>query len=153
MNKKAEAFPRILAFVIDALISWIPVFIPFIGAVFGSLYLLFKDSIMYQITQNDEWKNKSIGKKIMNLEILSLDGKVVNMEISAKRNLPITIGNFIAVIPIIGWVIGPSIAFVLAVIELIVFLTNDEGQRLGDMWANTKVISVKSVDIEEKIIT
>jgi uncharacterized RDD family membrane protein YckC len=153
MNQKAEVFPRILAFMIDSLIAWVPVFIPFLGAIFGSLYLLFKDGLMYQITKKDEWKNKSIGKKLMNIEILSLDEQVIDLSISAKRNLPLTIGNFIAIIPVIGWVIGPILALVLALVELIIFLTDEDGRRLGDKWAKTQVIKLKSMDLEEKIIT
>ena len=153
MNQKADLFPRILAFMIDGLISWLPVFIPFVGAIFGSLYLLFKDGLMYQITQKDEWKNKSIGKKIMNLEIVTVDEQLIDLSISAKRNLPLTIGNFIAIIPVIGWVIGPTLALVLALVELIVFLTDEDGRRLGDKWANTQVIKLKSTDLQEKIIT
>jgi len=153
MNQKAEVFPRILAFMIDSLIAWVPVFIPFLGAIFGSLYLLFKDGLMYQITKKDEWKNKSIGKKLINIEIISLDEQVIDLSISAKRNLPLTIGNFIAIIPVIGWVIGPILALVLALVELIIFLTDEDGRRLGDKWANTKVIKLKSTDLEEKIIT
>jgi len=150
MNQKAEVFPRILAFMIDSLIAWVPVFIPFLGAIFGSLYLLFKDGLMYQITKKDEWKNKSIGKKLMNIEIISLDEQVIDLSISAKRNLPLTIGNFIAIIPVIGWVIGPILALVLALVELIIFLTDEDGRRLGDKWANTKVIKLKSTDLEKK---
>ncbi|MFN2341294.1 MAG: RDD family protein [Halanaerobium sp.] len=153
MNQKAEVFPRFLAFMIDGLIAWIPVFIPFLGAIFGSLYLLFKDGLMYQITKKDEWKNKSIGKKIMNIEIISLDEQVIDLSISAKRNLPLTIGNFIAIIPVIGWVIGPILALVLALVELIIFMTDEDGRRLGDKWAKTQVIKLKSTDLEEKIVT
>ena len=153
MDQKAETFPRILAFMIDGLIAWVPVFIPFLGAIFGSLYLLFKDGLMYQITKKDEWKNKSIGKKIMNIEIVSLDEQLIDLSISAKRNLPLTIGNFIAIIPLVGWVIGPTIALILAVVELILFLTDEDGRRLGDKWAKTQVIKLKSVDLEEKIVT
>jgi uncharacterized RDD family membrane protein YckC len=153
MNQKAETFPRIIAFMIDGLIAWVPIFIPFLGAIFGSLYLLFKDGLMYQITKKDEWKNKSIGKKLMNIEIVSLDEQLIDLSISAKRNLPLTIGNFIAIIPVIGWVIGPTLALILAIVELIVFLTDENGRRLGDKWANTQVIKLKSVDLEEKIIT
>jgi uncharacterized RDD family membrane protein YckC len=153
MNQKADVFPRILAFMVDGLIAWLPFFIPVIGGVFGSLYLLFKDGIMYQITKEEEWKNRSIGKKILNLEIETLDGEVIDLVVSAKRNLPLTIGNFIAIVPVIGWIIGPTVALILAVVELIVFLTNDDHRRLGDLWANTKVVKAESVDLQEKIIT
>mgnify|MGYP006287115545 CR=1 FL=1 len=153
MIKKAEVFSRILAFSVDVLIAWLPFFIPVIGGVFGSLYLLFRDGIMYQITKKEEWKNKSIGKKLLNIEIEKLDGEFVDLVSSAKRNLPLTLGNFIAIVPIIGWVIGPILALILAVVELVVFLTNDEHRRLGDLWAKTRFIKIEEVNLEEKIVT
>jgi len=152
VNKKAEAFPRILAYLIDLLIAWLPVFIPVIGALFGSLYLLFKDALMYRITGREEWKNRSIGKKLLDLEVVNLDGEIVDLTVSAKRNLPLTIGNFIAVVPFVGWVIGPATAFVLTVVELIMVLSNEDGRRLGDLWADTKVVKVVEVELEEDIV-
>lgn len=152
MNEKAEAFPRILAFLIDVIIAWVPVFIPVFGALVGSLYLLFKDAIMFRVTHKEEWKNKSIGKKLLNLEVVNLDGEVIDLAISAKRNLPLTIGNFIAIVPFVGWVIGPTAALVLAIVELIMFLSNEDGRRLGDLWANTQVIKAEEMGLEEDII-
>lgn len=152
MNQKAEAFPRILAFLIDVIIAWVPVFIPVFGALFGSLYLLFKDGLMFKVTQKEEWKNRSIGKKLLNLEVVSLDGEIVDLAISAKRNLPLTIGNFIAIVPLVGWVIGPTVALVLAIVELIMFLSNEDGRRLGDLWANTQVVKGEEMGLEEDII-
>ena len=144
MNNKVDFLPRFLAALIDGVIAWIPFFIPVIGPLFGALYLLFKDSIMYKITNKEEWKNKSIGKKILNLVVIKLDGEYTDMESSARRNIPLTIGSFISIIPLIGWFIGPIVAFIFGLVELILILTDDNGRRLGDRWAQTQVLKVPS---------
>ncbi|MFP4662203.1 MAG: RDD family protein [Halanaerobiales bacterium] len=154
-QKKAEFLPRFMAAVIDGFVGWIFVLIPFLGGLLSAAYILLKDGIMFQITKNDDWKNKSIGKKVMNLEVEKLDGGVVDLAVSAKRNIPLSIGSIIAVVPILGWIIGPIVALVFAVIEIVVFLTDERGRRLGDRWANTMVvkeaIEVSQFDEEEDI--
>jgi len=116
MNQKVKFMPRFLAAVIDGVIAWVPSLIPVLGAIISSSYLLLKDGIMYQVTGDEDWKNKSIGKKLLNLEVVRLDGEDVDLMTSVKRNIPLTIGSFIAIIPILGWLIGPVVAFTLAVL-------------------------------------
>ncbi len=151
MNKKADFLPRFLAALIDGVIAWIPVVIPVIGAIVSAAYLLCKDGIMYQITKDDNWKNKSIGKKVLNLEVSCLDGGDVDLMISAKRNIPLTIGSFIAIIPLLGWIVGPALAVIAAMIELVMVITDKDGRRLGDRWANTMVISVVAANSNQDI--
>lgn len=146
---KVGFIPRFIAALIDGIIGWIVVFIPFIGGILGFLYLLLKDGIMYEVTKNEEWRNKSIGKKVMNLEVMRLDGGRVDLAVSARRNIPLTIGSIIAIIPLLGWVIGPIVSLIFAVIELFMFLTDEHGRRLGDRWANTQVIEVKNVSVSD----
>ncbi|MFW6035616.1 MAG: RDD family protein [Halothermotrichaceae bacterium] len=143
---KTDLMPRCAAALIDGVIAWIPSLIPFIGFLLGGIYILCKDSIMYQITKDENWQNKSIGKKVLNLEVANLDGGNIDLKLSAKRNIPLAIGTLIAVIPIIGWAIGAIIGFILGVIELILVLTDDNGRRLGDKFANTQVIEVAAVE-------
>ena len=150
MNYKVDFVPRFLAALIDGVIAWVPFVIPILGPLFGALYLLFKDSLMYKITKKDEWKNKSIGKKILNLTVIGVDQEYIGMETSAKRNIPLTIGSFISIIPLIGWLIGPIVAFILGGIELILILTDENGRRLGDRWAKTQVLKIPE---DEKNIT
>lgn len=137
---KAGLFPRFVAALIDALVGWVFVFIPIIGAIISVLYILLKDALPYQLLKEEEWKNRSVGKRVMKLEIRHLDGDLIDMPISARRNIPLTIGSFIAVIPLLGWIIGPIVGLIFAIIELIFLLTDDENRRLGDRWARTVVI-------------
>ncbi len=149
MNQKVNFMPRFLAAVLDGVIALFPSLIPVLGAIISSAYLLLKDGIMYRVTGDEDWKNKSIGKKLLNLEVVRLDGEDVDLMTSVKRNIPLTIGSFIAIIPILGWIIGPVVALILAVLELIIYLTDKNGRRLGDRWGKTQVIGVQSVDFEQ----
>ncbi len=149
MKRSAELAPRIVAALIDALIGWVVVVIPILGAIVSVLYLLLKDGIMFQLLKTDEWKNKSIGKKIMNIEVETADGSPVDLALSAKRNIPLSIGSFLAIIPVIGWIFGPIVAMVVAVIEIVLVLTDSERRRLGDKWANTRVVQSEPAVAEE----
>ena len=146
---KADLFPRFLAALIDGVIGWIFVVIPFIGGIICCLYLLFKDGLMYRVTGDEMWKNKSIGKKLMNLEIKNQTDSNIDLALSARRNIPLTIGSIIAIIPIIGWILGGLVGFIFAAIELIMLLIDDKGRRLGDRWAKTQVIEITNEDQED----
>lgn len=148
--EKAELFPRILAALIDALVGWVFIFIPILGGILSVLYLLLKDALPYKFLKQEEWKNKSVGKKVMNIEVKNLDGELVDMAISAKRNIPLTIGSFVAIIPLLGWIIGPIIGLIFAVIELIFLLTDPQNRRLGDRLAATAVIKEPEQAGEER---
>ncbi len=79
-------------------------------------------------------------------------GDLVDTNISAKRNIPLTIGSFIAIIPVLGWVIGPIVGLVFAIIELVLIFTDNKRQRLGDRWAGTTVIKAREIDVIEEDI-
>ena len=144
MYKKSNIGNRIMAGLIDLVIAWVPtVIIPGLGDILGIAYILTRDTIMYQIKKEQQWKNKSIGKKLFNLEVVNLEGDLVDYGISVKRNLPLCIGSIIAVIPVIGWIFGGLIGFIVAVLEIYLILTDNNGQRLGDKYAETQVIDAK----------
>jgi uncharacterized RDD family membrane protein YckC len=94
----------------------------FIWAV-GVAYILTRDSLPFLGGQ-------SVGKKAMHLKVVTLDGKPLtgNWE-------PGLIRNAVLCLPFIG----PAL-------ELFILLTRegkpDQGRRLGDEWAKTKVIVV-----------
>jgi uncharacterized RDD family membrane protein YckC len=139
---KADMFSRFMAAIIDGIIGWTVVIIPFIGGIIGSFYLLFKDGLMYKIIDDDEWRNRSIGKKLMNLQIQTKENKTVDLALSAKRNIPLVIGSIIAIIPVVGWIIGGIIGLIFGVIEFILLMIDKKGRRLGDRWADTQVVEV-----------
>ncbi|AEE92162.1 RDD domain containing protein [Tepidanaerobacter acetatoxydans Re1] len=146
--KKADLFKRFLAALIDGIIASLLIYIPILGAIVSTVYLLTKDAVAFEITKNADFKNRSIGKKIMGLEVVSLEGKDIDWTISVKRNLPIAIGSAFGIVPILGWIIGSIVGFALMVVEIVLAVTDNDGRRLGDKWANTQV--AESQDLKEK---
>lgn len=138
---KADLGKRILAAIIDCLIAVVPMFIPVIGAIAGAAYILTKDAIVYVIGKNEEWKNKSIGKKLMGLKVVELSGQDVDIMVSSKRNITIAIGSILAIIPILGWIAAVMVAPIIGIIECILVLTDPKGRRIGDKIANTQVVN------------
>ncbi|WP_370642673.1 RDD family protein [Tepidanaerobacter sp. GT38] len=101
--KKAGLIERIIAALIDGIIASILIYVPILGGIAGTIYILTKDAIAFEITKNPDYKNRSIGKKIMGIEVVNFDGQDVDWIVSLKRNIPLAIGNVIAIVPVIGW--------------------------------------------------
>ena len=139
---KANLGRRFVAAVIDGVIAGIlSSIIPFVGFILGAAYTLTKDAIIFELLKNNDFRNKSIGKKLMNLEVALVEGEGhVDWMISVRRNIPLAIGTVIMVIPIIGWVVGAIVAAVLGIIEIIFVLTQPDGRRLGDKFGQTQVV-------------
>ncbi len=149
---KADIFRRFIAFLIDGIIASILIYVPILGGIVSTVYTLTKDVIVYEITKNPDFKNRSIGKKIMGLEVASLDGKDLNWEISIKRNLTLAIGSVCSIVPIIGWIIGAILGFIISIIEIVLVFSDNKGRRLGDKLANTQVVSSESLPKSNDVI-
>lgn len=149
---KADIFRRFIAFLIDGIIASILIYVPILGGIVSTVYTLTKDVIVYEITKNPDFKNRSIGKKIMGLEVASLDGKDLNWEISIKRNLTLAIGSVCSIVPIIGWIIGAILGFIISIIEIVLIFSDNKGRRLGDKLANTQVVSSESLPKSNDVI-
>ena len=125
---KPDSGKRIIAFIIDGLVagalSSILGFVPILGALLGSFaglaYLLVKDGL-----DLDFMDGRSIGKKVMKLRPVRLDGQKMDIMSSAKR-------NFTFAIPFLN------------LFEIFKGLSDPEGRRIGDTIAETKVIEVDS---------
>jgi len=109
---------RIIAYLIDALILVPLWFIPIVGWIAGFAYFITRDSLPFLDGQ-------SIGKKAMKIRAVTEDGAPLTNNYG-----PCIIRNIVLMIPF------------FPLIELIVLLTNEKKQRLGDQWAKTKVIAV-----------
>jgi len=138
---KADVGKRFIAAIVDAVIAFAICIIPFIGGIIGTAYMLLKDGLDY-----DFMDKRSIGKKMMKLRPVTLDGKEVDIFISLKRNWMLALGVliiFLLFIPIFGWVLIPIVALaslILGIIEVIFIISKDDGRRWGDKIANTQVI-------------
>lgn len=145
---KADLGRRFVAAVIDGVIAGIlSSIIPFVGFILGAAYTLTKDAIVFELLKNNDFKNKSIGKKLMNLEVALVEGEgqgrskgYVDWMVSVRRNIPLAIGTIIMIIPVIGWIVGAIVGALLGIIEIILVFTQPGARRIGDKIGNTQVI-------------
>ncbi len=129
---KVDVMTRFLAALIDGLLSSaVSALIPVIGALISTAYLLIKDGL---------FEGQSLGKKLMKLRVVTMDGNKADFATSAKRNLIFAIPAIFMIIPIIGWVIAPILSLIVLIIEVVKVLNEPKGRRLGDTWADTQVI-------------
>lgn len=144
---KADPFRRFLSALIDGIIAGIPGFIPVVGNLVGAAYTLTKDALVYEITKDASWKNRSIGKKLLGLEVVTLGGGDLDLAGSAKRNITLAVGSLIAVVPLAGWVAGGVLGGILGIIECVLVLVDPQGRRIGDRIANTQVVESQALSL------
>ena len=149
---KADLGKRFVAVLIDSIIAWVPyaVFGMFgirgggLGMLVGAAYILLRDGLAFDFADG-----RSIGKKLMKLRPLRLDGGPMTMEVSARRNWTLAAGNAFmgAAYLILGWgaLFATPIAMLgglLGLAEAILVLVDNNGRRIGDKTGNTQVITV-----------
>ncbi len=125
---------RIFAYLIDAAIMFsvtmvLIIILAYAGVLNTSPLLVliavmpaFFYHLILEITQNGQ----SIGKKIMNIKVVKLDGSQAN------------IGSYL-----LRWLIWPVDTFFYGGIAILCITIGGKGQRLGDMAAGTTVIKLK----------
>ena len=152
--EKADLGKRFLALLIDGLIVMALSFIlgmagrtfSGLGLLIGAAYILLRDGLAFEFMNG-----RSIGKKVMKLRPIRLDGGIMDINTSIRRNWPLVLSSIImgiasvsfgigmfaiaALLGIIGW-----FASLLGLVEAILVLTDSEGRRIGDKFAGTKVI-------------
>ncbi len=123
---------RIFAFLIDIVIatlfSIIP--IPFISGLIAFLYILLRDGLT---------DRGSIGKGILNLQVMTLSGQRLSYEESIRRNIIFAIPSIFYIIPLVGGILALLFGLIVYVIELLAMNSSLKGQRNGDRWAGTVV--------------
>lgn len=125
---------RLIAKLIDMFIVLIlsTLFYPF-GLIIAISYIAISDSL---------YNGQSVGKRLMGFSVISLeDGSPCSVKQSLIRNLPIIIPMAFAVIPLWGWIICSIFAVPLIFLELYLLFKLDSGHRLGDVMADTSVVS------------
>ena len=157
---KADLGKRFLAYLIDGLVAYLPGLIASVlfafggfrgaglglGLIAGGAYILLRDGLAYDFADG-----RSIGKKVMKLRPVRLDGGAMTMEASIRRNWPLGafyvlyglgalfggLGMFglAGLFGIVGW-----IASLLSIAEAVLVLIDKDGRRIGDKVAETQVI-------------
>ncbi|NKB90016.1 MAG: hypothetical protein GKS06_17530 [Acidobacteria bacterium] len=140
-REKADVGKRVLAALIDCGIAIVMAFVPGVGQLLGSAYMILRDGL-----DLDFMNHRSIGKQVMKLHVETVDGAPLELMTSVKRNWIFAIGPLVPlvfIIPLLGLLLFPFLAFAslaLGITELVPALTDAEGRRLGDKWANTIVV-------------
>ena len=120
------------AFFVSILFGWIPILgAILVGMILGSYWLL------------RDVTGGSLGKLALGLRVRSRDGSEAGVGSRILRNLPIAFGPALLILPLIGYVLAPTIAFLLIITETIMLLT--QGERLGDRLAGTGVFRLDSL--------
>ncbi|MER3455672.1 MAG: RDD family protein [candidate division GAL15 bacterium] len=138
---KADLGKRLVAGLIDGLLAAGVSFLPVVGGIAAVLYMLLRDGLEVEFMDR-----RSIGKKLLKLRPVRLDGQPMDLTASARRNLSLCVGyvgTILTVIPLLGWGLAMLLGLAglaLVVVELVLVLADPEGRRMGDRWAGTRVV-------------
>ena len=143
LSTKADLSKRVLAAFIDFVIAIVLSRIPYVGWFTGIGYVLVRDGLDLEFMNR-----KSIGKKLMGLKTIRLDGEAMDVAVSVRRNWMFALGTLASLvvwIPILGFLTvlaAALISFVIGVYEVYLVFNDLEGRRWGDTFAGTKVVEV-----------
>ncbi len=132
----------------SALGLYVPRVVSFLGALVGLAYILARDLVA---------GDRSLGKKMQNIRVVTTAGGPVTFMESAKRNAIFAIGSAFGVIssilgllPCLGdivrcllmpvWILGILVAIGAAIFEIIKITQEPDGIRMGDQMAGTRVV-------------
>ena len=145
---KADLGKRFLAVLIDGIIGGILYAILSavsmgLGWLAYAAYILVRDGLSL-----DFMDGRSLGKKLMKLRPVRLDGGAMDIQASIMRNWPLAIGTIISGLLFLfgGWRLYWSLSWLatlgslVALVEAILVVTDKEGRRFGDKQAGTQVI-------------
>lgn len=137
---KADIGKRAIAFIIDIAISSLIGLVPVIGGLIAAAYIALRDGFT-----SEPFVGQSLGKKVLNLRTMVVGtGQTCDYGLSVKRNLPFFIPMVFWVIPFVGTIFGWVLLIVVLVIEALLTVTDENGERIGDKIAGTRVIEIKS---------
>ncbi len=125
---------RLIAKTVDFfIVILLSIFFYPIGVILAVIYMGVSDSLQ---------DGQSVGKKIMGFAVISLEnGRACSVKQSFVRNLPIIIPLMMAIVPLWGWILSIFFGVPLILLEVYLLYKLDSGHRLGDVMADTSVVS------------
>ena len=142
--KTADIGKRAVAAIIDAVIAMVVGLVPIAGGIAATAYWLVRDGM-----DLDFMDHRSIGKKLVKIRPVTLDGQPPDIMTSVRRNWMFALGGvaqFFAM-TIIGLVVAIPIgliAFVIGIVEVVLVVVDQDRRRIGDKMAGTRVIESDS---------
>lgn len=109
----------------------------------GAAYLVGRDGF-----EAGPLRFRSVGKYVMGLGLRRLDGRPMDLETSLRRNWMFGLGTLAGVLvllPVIGGLLAPVVSltgFALILVEIYNVYTDPAGQRWGDQFGATRVVTV-----------
>ncbi len=154
-QQKADLVKRFLAALIDGLIAgaigWVfglfGTVMSGIGTLVGAGYILTRDGLESPYTDG-----RSVGKKIIGLRPVRLDGGPMTIETSVRRNWTLGAAGVVSGIGTVLIGLGPlallgvpvlilsGLIGLLGLVEAIMVVVNEEGRRIGDKTGGTQVV-------------
>lgn len=135
---RAEAGKRIAAALLDGVPAYVIAFLPYIGGLISAAYLALRDGLPLSPEGG-----QSIGKKLLQLRTVRMpDGAPCDYGTSLLRNLPLIVPALLMVRPGIGWVLGSVVWLGIFVVEVLLVIADENGQRIGDRLAKTAVVDL-----------
>lgn len=140
---KADLGKRAIALIIDAVIAMVVGFIPIAGGIVATAYWLIRDGMDLEFMDH-----RSIGKKLVKLRPVTMDGQPLDIQMSIKRNWMFALGGVaqLFAMTVIGLVVAIPlglIALVIGIVEVVLVITDAESRRMGDKMAGTRVIETE----------
>ena len=120
-----------------------------VGILLGAAYTLLRDGLTLEFASG-----RSVGKQLMSLDVLRLDGRPMDIETSIRRNWPLAIGSVLSGLgglvggglgAILGAGVGAVVGAVIGLVEIVLVFTDAQGRRLGDRTAGTEVVEAETV--------
>jgi len=138
-----ELGTRLVAALIDGVVAFVAGFVPGVGAFLGAAYLVTRDGLPFGFADG-----RSIGKKVMQLRPVRLNGRAMDLQTSVTRNWMFGFGGVIALIAFLplgpfGWLLilpVSAVALALSVYEVYKAITDPQQRRFGDELAGTRVV-------------
>lgn len=96
---------------------------------------------IYTLVHDGLHHGQSLGKWLFQLKVVHLkDNEVCTVRESVIRNAPLGVATFFGIIPFWGWIILVLLGIPLVALEVYLMMTLENGGRLGDVMADTRVV-------------
>jgi uncharacterized RDD family membrane protein YckC len=140
--RKADLGKRFLAHLIDSMAAGLAgaavgFFFPALGGLISAGYFLVRDGLELQFMDR-----RSLGKHLMKLRPVRLDGAPMDIETSMRRNWMFAVAGLVQASFLLSFLV-PVVsvaATAITVYEVYRVLTDEEGRRWGDELAGTMVV-------------